>query len=627
MDNAKSIIDIEVNDDEFKRFHDLFTKYREALKSAPEDWKASEKATDGQIDAMRDLLAAMHAQSKLLREQRDQEKLRDDAEKKANNERESAIKRQNALYKQRADMIKDIGSTLSGIVGNTASIGFNIAKWGLGVGIGMVGGGFFGLERLASSATNDRRTANTLGVSSGQLRAWQTNFGNYGDPSALLGAASNAYSDAGTRALFQRAGVGADIIRGGNTSQIAEQALRGLSEFFRANQGPNAQSIWASRGFDQIMSYNAMRAFAGRSPSEQESMFANIRRDTSAMGNSDPTLRAWQDFTTQLDRAGNELKSTFIDGLKDITGPAGELSQSLNDLVREVMHDGAFGDVMHIFANGIHEISDDFRDGSAQKAIHGFLDTVKQFVESGDFQKDMGAIQGGLHALAKILGIFSPSAPSADGSPSGDWKTGAAMGAGMGAIAGSIIPGFGTAAGAAIGGGIGAAAGGIYDELPESWRNALNGGGSGSSMGNMARYLGAIAQTESSGNRNARSSKGAMGLMQLMPGTARQYGVTNPYDVQQSVQGAARFVNDLMRQFHGDMMKVTAAYNAGGGRVQDAVSQYGSDWLSHLPSETQSYIGRVERNYQAGNHGGVNITIQNNTGGSAIVTASQAASL
>jgi soluble lytic murein transglycosylase-like protein len=96
----------------------------------------------------------------------------------------------------------------------------------------------------------------------------------------------------------------------------------------------------------------------------------------------------------------------------------------------------------------------------------------------------------------------------------------------------------------------------------------------------------AVAKAESSFKPQAQSKAGAKGLMQLMDGTARRLGVTDPFDPAQSLDGGARFLGDLLKQFHGDIRLALAGYNAGPGAVQ----KYGG-----IPpyQETQRYVPKV----------------------------------
>lgn len=99
--------------------------------------------------------------------------------------------------------------------------------------------------------------------------------------------------------------------------------------------------------------------------------------------------------------------------------------------------------------------------------------------------------------------------------------------------------------------------------------------------------LHAVIRAESSYNPGAVSHKGAMGLMQLMPGTAARYGVRNPYDPEENIFGGARYLRDLMGMFRSDIRLAVAAYNAG----EHNVMKYGYQ-VPPFP-ETQDYVSKV----------------------------------
>jgi hypothetical protein len=100
-----------------------------------------------------------------------------------------------------------------------------------------------------------------------------------------------------------------------------------------------------------------------------------------------------------------------------------------------------------------------------------------------------------------------------------------------------------------------------------------------------------IMHQESSFKRNALSYKGASGLMQLMPPTARRFGVTKIFDPRQNIEGGARYMRWLLDYFAGDVKLALAGYNAGEG----AVIKYGYRVPPY--AETQEYVRRIGRRY------------------------------
>jgi soluble lytic murein transglycosylase-like protein len=100
-----------------------------------------------------------------------------------------------------------------------------------------------------------------------------------------------------------------------------------------------------------------------------------------------------------------------------------------------------------------------------------------------------------------------------------------------------------------------------------------------------------LMSQESKFTRSAISNKGAQGLMQLMPGTAARYGVTNPYDVAQNISGGTRYLKDLLTMFNGRVDLALAGYNAGEG----AVIKYGYSIPPY--DETRNYVKLIIKRY------------------------------
>ncbi|MGH1486612.1 MAG: transglycosylase SLT domain-containing protein [Cellvibrionaceae bacterium] len=104
--------------------------------------------------------------------------------------------------------------------------------------------------------------------------------------------------------------------------------------------------------------------------------------------------------------------------------------------------------------------------------------------------------------------------------------------------------------------------------------------------------LHAVITVESAYNAHAVSHAGAQGLMQLMPATAERFGVTDPFNPRQNINGGSRYLSYLIELFNGDFHLALAAYNAG----ENAVKRYGN----RIPpyKETQNYVRKVMKYYK-----------------------------
>jgi soluble lytic murein transglycosylase-like protein len=136
-----------------------------------------------------------------------------------------------------------------------------------------------------------------------------------------------------------------------------------------------------------------------------------------------------------------------------------------------------------------------------------------------------------------------------------------------------------------------------------------------------------VATQESGLNPHAvNPSSGAIGMMQLMPGTAASLGV-NPHDVMGNIQGGIRYLRDQLANF-GDEAKALAAYNWGPQHVTQAVERWGAEWLSHAPSETQHYVKSIlARSGVNGSSSGLTAAALNGTSSTAAVSSASASHL
>jgi soluble lytic murein transglycosylase len=104
------------------------------------------------------------------------------------------------------------------------------------------------------------------------------------------------------------------------------------------------------------------------------------------------------------------------------------------------------------------------------------------------------------------------------------------------------------------------------------------------------QLIAAFIDIESRWNPRAVSAKGAMGLMQLMPATAKRFGAFEPFDVEQNIAAGTRYVTALMWEFHGDLRLVAAAYYAGDRNIA-------REQLDYRNPEVVAYVQAVRRQY------------------------------
>lgn len=616
----RSVIDISVNASEFERFQAMFAKYQASLQSTPNIWQrvgvqAKNVATASAKAAQASQAQATAGASLVVIQ--------------AAGTRHAAA--QAGFWSK---MATDSGKFALHIADATRSL----LRWASLTGLisGILGaGGLFGIERLAASAGTQRAQGFGLGMKPGEAKAYETNLGSRGfDALSFLGNINRGLLDITSPQYIGLHSAGIDTA-GKNTNTVALETLTKLKEQLDQYdvEGPNRglfMSMAHANKFDELMSMDDLIKLR-RTPAGEVGEYANsIRKDQKDLVLSDDTTKKWQNLSVQLDNAGAKIKNILIDKLSQLAPQIDELSKAAVGLVKDLLTEPKIKEWIHDLAEGIKRFGEYIKTDEFHENIHKFVEGIGKVATK--IENFVGGVQGlidGVKDVVKFLKIL--------------WGTMDEVGRGLASVAHSIIdplikdkpvtlnhdeaerwnsdhpdkqvP--------------------VPDQEPTNWQKLMrwwNGSDTFSGIekqsGLPPGLLNSIERQES-GGRDVASAKGAEGYFQFMPETARQYGV-NVHDEQSSAQGAARYLNDLADKFHGDLEKAVAAYNWGPQNVERDVAQYGERWREHLPEETSKYLSKVAGG--AGVSGqpnramaSVNININNNTGGSAIVSSSQLA--
>jgi hypothetical protein len=553
------VIEIPISDSQAQKFFDSFRKYQANLEKTPAFWKQTNTAILSQGEAFRRL---------------------GNASKPA----ESAWR----------SLARWSGSVLS----HTMSITRELLKWSSLIGGGLLGGSLFGITRMASDVSGYRQRAMSLGMGIGSMRSFDVNFARLGDPGGFLSAINQAISNPALQGPLYSLGVNPN----GSTSQVSVAMLKAMRRLAqntpRGELGlmSDAYNLGPFGGLTKLMLLKSMGS------KEFASLLAGNAADRGPLGMPSRTALAWQQFSTQLDLAGGEIFSVFVKGLAPLEKPLQHLSGAFTGLLTRLMQ----GPLLKEGINNLAHILETFSTKMASKKFEAAVSSLVS---------DTGTVAQAFHALASTVRGFEKNPVKAAGKLAFDtvikapFDTGWAVGreiAGPGASAiskawhGLTTTQYPTTV-------LGHPLRGTFKPEMVAEANKLD-----AMFGFPAGTMRRLIQTESSFNPGAKSSKGAMGLTQLMPGTARQFGLYGnaPYDWKLSEVAGAEYLAHLVKQYHGNLQQALAAYNLGPGKFD---SRYGGN-LGAVPRSVRHYVTAVTEP-------GIVVTARHKTGANSVLTS------
>lgn len=350
----RPVIDIAVNTTEFERFTTLFNAYSAKLDEMPESWQKLAESMGEAGDATQNLasgalsgkeaLALAGAQAAIVAEAL-----------------ENAVKAQHSLGDASHGTNKRMGElakTAKGLASDIAGVGKWVLKLGAGalagLGIGALLGGF-GLNELAGAAFGRTRTAGGLGLSPGQLASFNVNAQSYLGASALQGAASAQLSYQ-SAPFFQMLGIDFKRAQSMNAGDLAFEMLKGAVANWNAAQktGIPPGSSPLVRAYEELGGNleDVRRAAAAGLPAVNAAQGA-YHRDIRALGFDAQTAAAWSTFKIQLDRAGMEIETVFINKLGPLVPEFTQLSKDVITAIAGFVNSKEFGTLMASIKDGL----------------------------------------------------------------------------------------------------------------------------------------------------------------------------------------------------------------------------------------------------------------------------------
>jgi hypothetical protein len=343
---AKSILDIDVNDASFRQFNALFQRYQQQLASTPLAWKNIALAQQQGVKGFRDLVleqAAAIGQQRLLNE----------AHKAALN-----------LLRQEESIWTRINRQTVGAAHNIHDISASLLEWSkiTGVVSGLLGaGGLFGVTRLAQSVASGRSSSLGSFTTYGNQRAFGTAFGRFGDTNSLLGGVAGAMTDPsqsiGLISLGLRPKEGAD------SATVAAQVLTRAQQIAKGTEDQFLNSVFGMYHLGDLgLTMETFRQLKRSSPEElstQQAQFSKLQRDY-GVGADDQ--RAYQDLTTALDDAANQIETVFVKSLAPLIPDLKDLSGEVVTLVKALSDSGALKDALHDLTDAVKTADEFIRD-------------------------------------------------------------------------------------------------------------------------------------------------------------------------------------------------------------------------------------------------------------------------
>jgi hypothetical protein len=622
---AKSIVEIDVNDDKFQSFLEKFNEYQKALDGLPEQWRGAAQGIGDSAKETEKTRVGAESVTRAFNEGLMSIASINDGLDRLNGNLEKASKTQSDLNKKTSatkNFLNKASKDAKSLAGHIKDATSSLLSWGavLGLFSGLAGaGGLWGINRLAGNASAQRFTSMGLGTTAGGLNASAVNFQKaVGNPVGTLGAIRDAQLDLSKRWQFNAMGIKNPDQ---DPAKLLPEMIRSARDIFVRN-GSSQQGAEAY-GLTNFFTMDDLNRFKHMSDAEIDAMGKQAQKDTQRLQLTDQQLKQWQEFNIQLDRSSVSISNTFIRGLAPLAPQLGKLSDAFSAAIDTVLKSPELGKWIDGLSQGIQRFG--------------------TYLASPEFTSDVKSFMTGMERLAKFIGrvveLITGKISAVDfakqSSSMLNNDTVKDPNGGKNYVPGSesdpnvspMLKWMKKASGVA----------------PTQYDNYFE--EAAKKYGPDPKLLKSVAGAESSWNQNAVSKAGAQGLMQVMPFNFKPG--ENPYDPRDNIMAGARVLAWAQKQAGGDTDEALRYYNGGinrgskenreyAGRVK---AQYRAIYGSEIPGASQSnaiqqtaqqpssksdqLLQQLVDDGRRRGLGGGEMVVYNNTGGNAVVSSAQ----
>lgn len=364
---VKSVVDIDLNDEKFKRFTEQYSRYQEALKSQPGEWKDAEKAAGGTDEIIVKILAAFMAMGSF------HESLREEDEK------------DNKVLKQKLSLWQKIQKESLNTMHHVEDTAKWFLKWG-SIGFGLSLAGLFGLRSIAEDVSEQRNQALGLDTGIGSPAAFARHQGRYfSNPEQVLEGAFTARSNISSPAYQAIASLGINPHQ--STVAVANQLLLKIQDMAKAMPQQQVGNLLLEYpGLSQFgIGLQDLERLRGISTGELKGQIAAYGPDVRQAGLTGRQGLAYANFLSSINTTFAGLKKAVESDLVPLLGPIERLIQHLGKDLSMLLRGKAAADAINSFASAIDHFSN--------------------YVVSGTFTKDVASFEDGMETFLNVVGF------------------------------------------------------------------------------------------------------------------------------------------------------------------------------------------------------------------------------